>query len=518
MSPTADRKKEAKDHRPRLGTWVACSIAAVVVGVGLCASTVGYSISFRRDIDRVATTGVPTTGTVTYTDGGGAQGDSEVCAVVQIEGSRSPECITIADPSHLDAGRVIAVRYDRRNPDHEILVGDLPEPLTANVDALFAVGFLALAMLALAHNLDRRIEARGGTGSRSGWITLTAPLGLTTWIGFLYVGGHARRPRWLLWSAIYLIGMVTAIALDPYGDPAQHAGNLGVVLLVVVWVGGMVHSMLACPPTPATPSAWPPSAAAPSDSRRHRPRSSTSRSARRAPSERGRVVVAGRRRGRGHQHPRGRPRHTCARCRGRPAVPIDPRPAPAHVQAMVFAPTRLVRAMPELPGDRSDPIGSGGVSGGAAPEPRWVYRNGWYLSAIALGGYVVLIFWWLVPLQIAAFEPTGVGSVSLGVAVLVSTTTVLLFILWRIVRMHTTVDRDGVWAAGFGPARSIRGRTSEPSGGRGRRSRSSAGTAGPGTCTASRPHRRRAAEDVGLGRRISTARSASTDGWRASRS
>ena len=110
---------------------MACSIAAVVVGVGLCASTVGYSISFRRDIDRVATTGVPTTGTVTYTDGGGAQGDSEVCAVVQIEGSRSPECITIADPSHLDAGRAIAVRYDRRNPDHEILVGDLPEPRTA---------------------------------------------------------------------------------------------------------------------------------------------------------------------------------------------------------------------------------------------------------------------------------------------------------------------------------------------------------------------------------------------------
>ena len=184
-------------------------------------------------------------------------------------------------------------------------------------------------------------------------------------------------------------------------------------------------------------------------------------------------------------------------------MPIDPRPAPAHVQAMVFALTRLFERCPNC--QEIAPTRSGRVASarGAAPEPRWVYRNGWYLSAIVLGGYVVLIFWWLVPLQIAAFEPTGVGSVSLGVAVLVSTTTVLLFILWRIVRMHTTVDRDGVRAAGFGPARSIPWSDIRAFRGEGStveivrrdgRSRHLHGFVAR--------HRRRAAEDVGLGRRI----------------
>jgi Protein kinase domain len=86
---------------------------------------------------------------------------------------------------------------------------------------------------------------------RSAWLLLALPFGLTTWIGFMYVGLRANRKSWLRAAAAYGAGVVVMLAFaiaapeDPDGQATGWQNTVGTILLVVIWFGGMAHALAA---------------------------------------------------------------------------------------------------------------------------------------------------------------------------------------------------------------------------------------------------------------------------------
>lgn len=74
------------------------------------------------------------------------------------------------------------------------------------------------------------------------WLLLTLPLGFTTWTAFLYIGIRARRARWLVWAAIYALGMVAFLVLTPDSGTGTREA-LAVVAILLTWIGGGVHAL-----------------------------------------------------------------------------------------------------------------------------------------------------------------------------------------------------------------------------------------------------------------------------------
>lgn len=87
----------------------------------------------------------------------------------------------------------------------------------------------------------------------SAWVLTALPLGLTTWIGFLFVGVRADRRGWRRAAAVYGAAAVAVIALalasptgpDGTADTSSWQSIAGITVLLVTWFGGCVHALVA---------------------------------------------------------------------------------------------------------------------------------------------------------------------------------------------------------------------------------------------------------------------------------
>jgi hypothetical protein len=76
------------------------------------------------------------------------------------------------------------------------------------------------------------------------WLLFTLPLGLTTFVAFLYIGIRARRRRWLAWAGVYAATMTGWLVLTAPTHASGAAQDVGAVLWLVTWVGGGVHAIV----------------------------------------------------------------------------------------------------------------------------------------------------------------------------------------------------------------------------------------------------------------------------------
>ena len=79
------------------------------------------------------------------------------------------------------------------------------------------------------------------------------PFGLTTWIGFLYIGLRADRRAWL-WAAggygaaaLSILVLAAVSPVEPDGRSADGAwqSTVGAIVLATTWFGGCVHALVA---------------------------------------------------------------------------------------------------------------------------------------------------------------------------------------------------------------------------------------------------------------------------------
>lgn len=110
---------------------------------------------------------------------------------------------------------------------------------------------------------DRPVDAglpassrgRGWRLRHSAWMLAALPLGLTTWVGFLYIGLRANRRPWLWSAGVYAAAAVAILvlaAISPEGpdgraDMGSWQSTVGVILLMTTWVGGCGHALVADP-------------------------------------------------------------------------------------------------------------------------------------------------------------------------------------------------------------------------------------------------------------------------------
>ena len=88
---------------------------------------------------------------------------------------------------------------------------------------------------------------------QSAWVLASLALGFTTWAGFLYIGVVARQRRWLLASAAYgaaaaaCVGLFVISPTNAQGEVNEDSWrfNLGTALMVITWIVGFAHALLA---------------------------------------------------------------------------------------------------------------------------------------------------------------------------------------------------------------------------------------------------------------------------------
>jgi serine/threonine protein kinase len=86
----------------------------------------------------------------------------------------------------------------------------------------------------------------------SAWVVTSLAAGLLTWAGFAYVGLVAKRRQWLVTSVVYGIlavvwlVLVVATPVDAQGNYIEGTwqDQVAVGLLLTLWVGGIVHSLV----------------------------------------------------------------------------------------------------------------------------------------------------------------------------------------------------------------------------------------------------------------------------------
>lgn len=85
------------------------------------------------------------------------------------------------------------------------------------------------------------------------WVLAALPLGLTTWVGFIYVGARADRRAWLWAGAAYTVAAVAIVAFaatspeapDGNVDMSAWQSTAGVIVLMATWFGGCAHALVA---------------------------------------------------------------------------------------------------------------------------------------------------------------------------------------------------------------------------------------------------------------------------------
>jgi len=69
--------------------------------------------------------------------------------------------------------------------------------------------------------------------------------GLFTWVSFLYIGVRAKRSGWLAAAGLYFAGMVAVFAIDGLVGEDSALSSVYVVLMLVMWIGGIVHAVFS---------------------------------------------------------------------------------------------------------------------------------------------------------------------------------------------------------------------------------------------------------------------------------
>jgi hypothetical protein len=77
-------------------------------------------------------------------------------------------------------------------------------------------------------------------------------VGFLTWTSFLYIGVKAKRTSWLVAAALYFIAFVICFVLigmapelpDGSADTSSWQSNVGTLLALAVWFGGIVHALI----------------------------------------------------------------------------------------------------------------------------------------------------------------------------------------------------------------------------------------------------------------------------------
>lgn len=85
------------------------------------------------------------------------------------------------------------------------------------------------------------------------WMLAALLFGLTTWIGFLYIGLRTERRAWLLASGVYAAAalLIIVLALASPEGPDGHVDNsawqsiAGMTLMMTAWIGGCIHAVVA---------------------------------------------------------------------------------------------------------------------------------------------------------------------------------------------------------------------------------------------------------------------------------
>jgi hypothetical protein len=84
------------------------------------------------------------------------------------------------------------------------------------------------------------------------WLLSTLLIGLTTWVGFLYVGLRAKQRKWLWASLAYgvaatiIFTFFTLAPNDPDGaaDSTSWQANVGGTVALISWIGGVIHGLI----------------------------------------------------------------------------------------------------------------------------------------------------------------------------------------------------------------------------------------------------------------------------------
>lgn len=166
--------------------------------------------------------------------------------------------MTMGLPPQLGAALDRSLAYDpaARHPDALAWLSDITAALTAQRPAPGPPAPPLAPPMQDARPHATPAESRSDWGWKlrhSLWIIAALPLGLTTWIGFLYIGLKANRTSWLWWAAVYgaaavLILVMAAVGpTDARGDAEMGAWQnaLGVTTMVATWLGGFVHALVA---------------------------------------------------------------------------------------------------------------------------------------------------------------------------------------------------------------------------------------------------------------------------------
>src|SRR4051794_2471203 len=102
-----------------------------------------------------------------------------------------------------------------------------------------------------APDRESQVDAGRRGWRRSKWIGFTfVPLGLLSWMAFLYAGIGARVRRWQAWAGFYFGVAVAAWVLlsaagrAPRGHHSHDAvAAIGFLLLLAVWIGSIIHAV-----------------------------------------------------------------------------------------------------------------------------------------------------------------------------------------------------------------------------------------------------------------------------------
>lgn len=94
------------------------------------------------------------------------------------------------------------------------------------------------------------------------WVLPTFAFGLLTWTSFLFIGARTKTRTWTISAVVYLIGVVGIFVLMGMSGPTESEvsagaapptatqeamGDWGAGLIIALWVGGIVHALLARP-------------------------------------------------------------------------------------------------------------------------------------------------------------------------------------------------------------------------------------------------------------------------------
>jgi tRNA A-37 threonylcarbamoyl transferase component Bud32 len=87
----------------------------------------------------------------------------------------------------------------------------------------------------------------------STWMLAALPLGLTTWVGFLYIGLRANRRPWLWAAGVYagaavvilVLAAISPVGPDGRSDNGSWQSIAGMIVLATTWIGGCAHALVA---------------------------------------------------------------------------------------------------------------------------------------------------------------------------------------------------------------------------------------------------------------------------------